>query len=222
MTYVVRTVGFCAFCLVMGGLAAGRWDWLGAWLFATMLSGGMAAQFVLLAKYNPDLLKERVAVADNTKRWDRWLMPLTVVVLPLASLIVAGLDVRFAWTTPFSTLVQWTSIPLGLLAYSLTLISMVSNRFFSGVVRIQTERNHALHTAGPYRWVRHPGYVGMIGFFVAVPFLLGSPMSVVPTLVGVGLHILRTALEDRTLLAELPGYREYAERVRFRLIPGVW
>lgn len=79
-----------------------------------------------------------------------------------------------------------------------------------------------MHSRGPYARVRPPGYLGMIGFFVAVPFLLGSWASLAPIAAGVALHILRTALEDRILLAELPGYRDYAARVRYRLVPGIW
>jgi len=89
-------------------------------------------------------------------------------------------------------------------------------------VRIQLDGGHEVHTRSPYALVRHPGYVGTIGFFAAVPFLLGSWLSLVPITAGVALHVLRTALEDRTLLAELPGYRDYAARVRYRLLPGIW
>ena len=222
MTHVLRCVAFAAVYLIVARLTAGRWLWLGGLLYTLFFAGSMAAQFILLALRNPALLRERTAMAGNAKRWDRVLMPLTVVVLPLAALVVAGLDTRFGWTEPLPPIVQWIAAALGIGAYSLTLASMVSNPFFSSVVRIQIERGHQVHTRGPYAHVRHPGYLGMIGFFAAVPFLLGSWLSLVPITAGVALHVLRTALEDRTLLAELPGYRDYAARVRYRLLPRIW
>jgi len=96
----------------------------------------MAAQFILLALRNPALLRERVAMAGNTKRWDRLLMPLTVVVLPLVALVAAGLDTRFGWTVPLPPTVQLIATAFGMAAYSLTLVSMMSNPFFSNIVRI--------------------------------------------------------------------------------------
>jgi protein-S-isoprenylcysteine O-methyltransferase Ste14 len=222
MNYVLRCVVFAAVYLSASRLTAGRWLWLGGLLYTLFFVGSMAAQFILLALRNPALLRERTAMAGNAKHWDQLLMPLTVVVLPLVALIVAGLDTRFGWTEPLPPIVQWIAAALGIGAYSLTLFSMVSNPFFSNVVRIQLDRGHQVHTKGPYAHVRHPGYVGMIGFFAAVPFLLGSWASLIPIAATVALHVLRTALEDRTLLAELPGYRDYAARVRYRLMPGIW
>ncbi|MGB8295054.1 MAG: isoprenylcysteine carboxylmethyltransferase family protein [Polyangia bacterium] len=222
MTHVLRCVVFAAAYLTVARLTAGRWLWLGGLLYTLFFAGGMAAQFILLALRNPTLLRERTATAGNTKRWDRLLMPITVVVLPLVALVVAGLDTRYGWTVPLPPIVQLIAAALGIGAYSLTLVSMMSNPFFSSVVRIQLDRGHEVHIRGPYAHVRHPGYVGMIGFFAAVPFLLGSWLSLIPVAAGVALHVLRTALEDRTLLAELPGYRDYAARVRYRLVPGIW
>jgi len=99
---------------------------------------------------------------------------------------------------------------------------MLANRFFSGVVRIQNERGHSVVSDGPYRWVRHPGYAGGFIGDLALPLLLGSAWAFIPAALTAGAVVLRTALEDRTLQAELPGYREYAQRTRFRLLPGVW
>jgi protein-S-isoprenylcysteine O-methyltransferase Ste14 len=222
MTHVLRCVVFAAAYLTVARLTAGRWLWLGGLLYTLFFAGGMAAQFILLALRNPALLRERTGMAGNAKRWDRALMPVTVVVLPLVALVVAGLDTRYGWTVPLPLIVQLIAAAFGMVAYSLTLASMVSNPFFSNVVRIQLDRGHQVHSKGPYTHVRHPGYAGMIGFFAAVPFLLGSWLSLVPVAAGVALHVLRTALEDRTLLAELPGYRDYAAQVRYRLVPGIW
>ena len=99
---------------------------------------------------------------------------------------------------------------------------MVVNPFFEKTVRIQTDRGHRVVDTGPYAYVRHPGYVGFLGWILAAPLLLASVWAIVPALISVVGLVIRTALEDRTLRAELPGYPEYAARVRFRLIPGMW
>ena len=222
MKYFIRFIAFAMFYLVVGGLTSGRWDWLGSWLYTFLFAGGIGAQFVLLSLVSPELLKERSADARNAKNWDRLLMPLTVMVLPLAALVVAGLDLRFGWTRPLRVSAQLIGAAAGAASYGLTLTAMGHNRFFSMLVRIQTERGHQVETSGPYRWVRHPGYLGILGFFCATPLALGSVSSGAPAFLAVALHLLRTALEDRTLMEELPGYQGYAERVRFRLIPGIW
>lgn len=104
----------------------------------------------------------------------------------------------------------------------ITLWAMAANRFFSATVRIQEEHGHSVISQGPYRFVRHPGYTGGIIYQIAVPLVLGSWWALIPSLLAVACFILRTALEDHTLQAELDGYQTYAQRVRYRLLPGVW
>ena len=99
---------------------------------------------------------------------------------------------------------------------------MAANAFFSMVVRIQEDRGHAVATGGPYRYVRHPGYVGMMLSLLGTPLLLGSLWALVPAGLATCLYVVRTALEDRTLQEELEGYKDYAGQVRRRLLPGVW
>jgi protein-S-isoprenylcysteine O-methyltransferase Ste14 len=106
--------------------------------------------------------------------------------------------------------------------YSFSSWALIVNRFFSGTVRIQTERGHHVVTDGPYRIVRHPGYAGGLLGFVMIPFLLDSLWALIPTFLLTVVLVVRTALEDATLQKELPGYAEYAQRTRYRLIPGVW
>jgi protein-S-isoprenylcysteine O-methyltransferase Ste14 len=98
----------------------------------------------------------------------------------------------------------------------------VVNRFFSGTVRIQTERGHHVVTDGPYRFVRHPGYAGALLGFVLIPLLLDSVWAFIPAVLLIAITFVRTALEDATLQKELPGYAEYAQTTRYRLIPGIW
>jgi protein-S-isoprenylcysteine O-methyltransferase Ste14 len=100
--------------------------------------------------------------------------------------------------------------------------ALSSNAFFVATVRIQADRGQTVVSGGPYRYVRHPGYLGSILLHLGVPFLLGSLWALIPGFVAVLVMVVRTALEDRTLRAELSGYEEYAERVRYRLLPGVW
>ena len=109
-----------------------------------------------------------------------------------------------------------------LTGFALGTYALVENRFFSSVVRIQTDRGHQVVSSGPYRWMRHPGYTGGILTYLATPIFLDSNWAFLASLVITILLIVRTALEDRTLQTELEGYNEYAEEVRFRLLPGVW
>jgi protein-S-isoprenylcysteine O-methyltransferase Ste14 len=108
------------------------------------------------------------------------------------------------------------------LGYALFLWAMASNAFFAEGVRIQRERGHTVTAGGPYRYVRHPGYVGAILSQAATPFLLGSAWALIPTAASAALYVARTYLEDKTLREELPGYKEYAQQIRYRLLPGVW
>ena len=135
---------------------------------------------------------------------------------------MAGLDVRFGWTRELS--VAWHSAGAVVLAVGLGLSAwaMIANAYFSTAVRIQSDRGHTVCRTGPYRFVRHPGYVGFILQSLGTPFLLGSLWTLVPGITATVLMIIRTSLEDRTLQAELPGYRDFVQEVRYRLVPGIW
>jgi protein-S-isoprenylcysteine O-methyltransferase Ste14 len=149
-------------------------------------------------------------------------MPLVAIYGPLVTLVVAGLDRRWGWRPEVPWVWALIGAALLVLASAFAAYAMLTNRFFSAVVRIQRERGHTVVTAGPYRWVRHPGYAGGVACHLAMPILLGSLWALIPGVLTAGLTVLRTALEDRTLRAELPGYSEYARRTRYRLLPGVW
>lgn len=169
----------------------------------------------------PALLVERSQLHEGTQRGDI----LLAVLMGYSSVILsvtAGLDRRFGWSPPMPPALPSGVAVIAALGSLLTIWAMASNRFFSGVVRIQAERGHTVVTTGPYRYVRHPGYVGALLFIPATPLILGSLWTLVPAGVLIGAAILRTALEDRFLQTELNGYREYASRVRYRLVPGLW
>ena len=202
-------------------LPAGRLDWQAGWLYLALVSSSVALAGVYVRCKNPVLIKRRVRIGKGTETWDKiWLA--FFAPLYLAVYVVAGLDaVRFGWSSMPGLL--W---PVGLaLLLSGTMLyawSMGVNPFFEQTVRIQTESGHRVIDTGPYRYVRHPGYVGMIGWLLSAPLLLGSWWAFLPSVLSVAAFVVRTALEDRTLHGKLPGYAEYACRVRYRLIPKLW
>ena len=165
--------------------------------------------------------RARFTEHENVKPWDK-LLSLLVVLGNGSIPLVAGLDALFGWSTSFSLTLKILALMIILTGFALTTYALVENRFFSSMVRIQTDRGHQVVSSGPYRWMRHPGYTGGILTYLATPIFLDSNWAFLASLVITILLIVRTALEDRTLQTELAGYNEYAEEVRFRLLPGVW
>lgn len=201
---------------------AGRWDWLRGWAYLVLFSCGTIALSLHLKWRSPELFAQRMKIAKGTKFWDRiWIVVFYLFFVSI--LIVAALDAgRFGW----STMPSWTW-PVGALLFAASLFftgwAMTVNPFFEKTVRIQPERGHHVIDSGPYAFVRHPGYVGIIPAYIfSAPLLLGSCWSLIPAFLMAVWLVLRTALEDRTLRRELPGYSDYAQRVRYRLIPGIW
>jgi protein-S-isoprenylcysteine O-methyltransferase Ste14 len=156
------------------------------------------------------------------KDWDKVVGGLFGVMYFLVVPLVAGLDFRFGWTSGTALAVQLTGAAAFSLGFGLLIWAMVSNAHFATVVRIEQDRGHSVCTSGPYRFVRHPGYVGAMLHSLTVPLILGSLWTLVPGGMAALLLVVRTALEDRTLQEELDGYTAYAMQVRHRLIPGVW
>ncbi|MEA3440444.1 MAG: isoprenylcysteine carboxylmethyltransferase family protein [Chloroflexota bacterium] len=136
--------------------------------------------------------------------------------------VIAGLDERFGWSPDLGLVVHLVGLALLISGQGLFTWSMVSNPFFSTGVRIQMDRDHTVSTSGPYKYVRHPGYTGYITFTIGTSLLLGSFWALIPAGIIAVLLIIRTVLEDKTLLEELPGYQAYANRVSWRLLPGFW
>ncbi len=198
--------------------SAGRWDLPYFWAYV-----GINAALVVAGAYtvDPELQRERWRPAKR----DREFWHVVLVALPcwLAHLVVAGLDVgRFHWSTPLPPAVQVLGLAISFASWGLVLRAMVVNRFFSPVVRIQTERGHHVVTTGPYRYVRHPGYSGAIDGLLSSPLALGSWWALAPVIPLALVIGRRAATEDRFLRAQLPGYAAYAARVRYRLLPGIW
>ena len=201
--------------------SAGKIDWWPAWALIALLLAWSTATAIVILRFNPDLLAERLGPRKGAKRWDTVIMSI-VGLATLVRLIVAGLDQRYGWTGGVPLAAQIAALIVSALGYALVVWATASNAFFSQIVRIQSERDHTVATGGPYRFVRHPSYVGIILFELAVPVLLASWWALIPSALNVVLLILRTALEDQTLQAELSGYADYARQRRYRLVPGIW
>jgi len=210
---------FLLLALLFG--TAGTLKWIEAWLYIILYLIAVAGIVLWMKKKSPGLLKERMSTKKDAKSWDKKII-LGYTLLLMMMLAVAGLDaVRFRCShVPLSLkIIGFSSfIPAFLLAFW----AMTQNPYLSDLVRIQKDRDHRVCTTGPYKYVRHPMYVGVILIILCLPFALGSFYALIPGLLIAILFILRTLLEDKTLHAELPGYKEYTDRVRYRLIPGIW
>ena len=204
-------------------LISWRWGWWEAWVYAGICILGFVVSRALAARRNPDLIAERAHTLqhENTRSWDKRLAPLSGIGGG-SLLVVAGLDALFDWPPTFSLPIKIVTLVIILAGYALGSYALVENRFFSGVVRVQTERGHHVVSSGPYCWMRHPGYAGALVTYLATPLFLDSVWAFLPALFMMVILVIRTSLEDRFLQDELEGYREYAGRVRYRLLPGVW
>ena len=202
-------------------LSAGRLDWVIAWVYMGARVGVAAVSMFMISSKYPGLLDERFQPGEGVEVWDKALSSITTILL-IITLIMAGLDMRFGWSPLIPTAIQLVALAIWLLGDVFSKWGAVSNRFYSRIVRIQKDRNHTVVKDGPYRYVRHPGYAGALVAGFATPFVLSSLWALVPIGTMTFLLVIRTALEDKTLLEELPGYTEYAQETRYRLVPGVW
>ena len=212
---------FIPLILLLCGGDAGWWQ---AWVFSALIVLAGILGRALAERRHPGLLVERETVekAEGVKPWDKVLAPLVAVSLSFPLVIVAGLDHRFGWTAAFAPWLNLLGLLMVALGYAFAAWALVENRFFSSMVRIQTERGHTVCDSGPYRFVRHPGYAGNLIPLAGIVLSLSSLWTLIPAAAALILVVIRTALEDRTLQEELPGYREYAQRVRYRLFPGIY
>jgi protein-S-isoprenylcysteine O-methyltransferase Ste14 len=212
----VQTAGFLLLVAAILFGAAGRADIPMFWLYLAVLAGVSIAGLFLI---DEDLAQERMRPGGQPLDLRLWLGFL----LCIAHWAIAGLDRgRFHWSDNVPLALRLGAIVVFAAGLSLFVWAMHVNRFFSSVVRIQRERGHHVVASGPYRWVRHPGYAGALAAVVASGIALCSWLAAAVGALGVPLLLRRVIVEDRTLLAELPGYPEYAQTVRWRLLPGVW
>jgi protein-S-isoprenylcysteine O-methyltransferase Ste14 len=201
--------------------SSGRIDWVWAWAYVAVSIGVVVINTLVILPRNPELIAERAEAKENTKGWDRAFTKIFLVPY-FGTFLVAGLDIRFGWSPQFALATQLIALVFVAAGYGLVSWAMMSNKFFSRTVRIQKDRGHTVATAGPYQYVRHPGYVGMLAYSLATPLLLGSLWALIPSVFMACGFIIRTSLEDKTLQEELDGYRDYAQRVKYRLVPKIW
>jgi protein-S-isoprenylcysteine O-methyltransferase Ste14 len=216
---VLTLGGLVLFLGVVLFLPAGV-GWTGGWVFLLVFLLQVAAASLYLWRTNPEIFVARSKIHAGTKGWDKVVLAL---LLPsfLAVFLLAALDRRYGW----SSVPPW----LVVLGYVLLTLGMVGsvwayrvNKFAEPGVRIQAERGHRVIDTGPYAVVRHPIYSASLLLVVGIPLALGSLWALIPAAVALPVLVVRTVLEDRTLREELGGYKEYASRVRSRLVPGVW
>jgi protein-S-isoprenylcysteine O-methyltransferase Ste14 len=205
-------------------VCAGDFCWWQAWVFSLLILIAGIGGRIGAEKRHPGLMAERVNFkkAADVKAWDKVLSPLMAVSVGFPLVIVAGFDHRFSWSPTFPLWINILGFILITVGYALAVWALVENRFFSSVVRIQTERGHVVCDSGPYQFIRHPGYAGNILPLPGIALALSSVWTLIPAAVALTIAVIRTSLEDQTLLEELPGYKDYARRVRYRLFPGIF
>ena len=218
---VLKSISIFIILIAVTFITAGRLDYWQGWVF-----NGLNISFILVTylvlRDRKDLIKERLKPGNGMKRWDRVYYAVSTPMF-FVMLIISVLDGgRFYW----KPIVPLIIIFLGVIMYSIGQIIIIwakkTNKFFSSVVRIQSDRKQKVCSEGPYGFVRHPGYFGGLIFTIATPFVLGSFWGLIPAILTLFLMFGRTYLEDKTLQKELDGYLEYTNKVRYRIIPGIW
>jgi len=205
-------------------LSAGTIRWWEGWVYMAVTFIMLAASRLVLIKKHPEVAAERMhaRAMEDTKAWDRLLVQLVAVYLPLLVWIVAGLEVRFGVSAGLPFWVQVVAFVVGFAGTMFANWALFRNKFFSSHVRIQKERGHTVVKDGPYAIVRHPGYAGGLIHFLATPLAFNSLWTWIPIVVLIAVYVIRTIKEEEALVAELPGYQAYTREVKYRLLPGVW
>jgi protein-S-isoprenylcysteine O-methyltransferase Ste14 len=219
-----RIIGGIAALAAFAGIwfaIAGRATWWQGWAFLLVFVGYVGILVWRLSRSDPELVQERIGSADRAEAWDRLLMQIyRVVVLILLALVALDAG-RYRWTSvsPAAQLVGWLLL---FAAGAMIWHVMMTNAYLSSYSRLQPDRDQTVVQDGAYRWIRHPMYLANIIAFLGIPLALGSWWGLLPALLVVGLFVYRTYREDLMLIHGLRGYRDYAHRVRYRLLPGIW
>ncbi len=220
-TWVVRGIFLPVFLIIFTLLLAGRIDYWQGWLYNILNILILLVTFIVL-KDKKDLIEERLKPGMGVKKFDKIYFAVSspaFFLMMIVSILDGG---RFHWQPQIPVSIVFAGVFLYLIGHTFFLWAKHVNNFFATVVRIQTDRGQTVCKTGPYRFVRHPGYVGGILFGLASPLVLGSFWGVIPAVVSAFCLLIRTSLEDKVLKKELPGYLEYTKEVRYRLIPGIW
>jgi protein-S-isoprenylcysteine O-methyltransferase Ste14 len=202
-------------------ISAGRLDYYQGWIYV-IIGIIMGILNYTLLRVDPELLAERSRPGEGTKTWDKILLGLSLL-LTIAMYVTAGLDSgRNLWSPRFHWSLTMSGIVLTGGGQLMFLVAQKQNKFFSSTVRIQNNREHTVCDTGLYRIIRHPAYAGSVIQCLGFPLLIGSVWSIVPVSLLIIIHITRTALEDKTLLNELTGYKDYSLKTKYRIIPLIW
>lgn len=219
--YLLQIGIFVSFFAASLFLSAGRADWAMGWVFIAIVAASQISIALILMMRNPELMGER-DIRKGKRDLDRILSGVMTLFGPISMCIVAGLNIRLGWAPQIPFMLQIAGIVLAILGSILPPWAMASNKFFYGVLRIVQEKGHTVCASGPYQYVRHPGYLGAILFDLAIPLILNSVWALIPAVLTVCAIFVRTALEDKSLQNGLDGYKDYAQQVRYRLLPAVW
>jgi protein-S-isoprenylcysteine O-methyltransferase Ste14 len=199
-------------------LSAGQIKWIYAWIYI------LTSVLVIVTNafiFRPELISERGRKKENVEKWDKIITG--IILIPWVTFyFIAGLDIRFGWSPVLADWIHIAALIIFILGNALVSWAMMANTYFSTSVRIQNDRGHTVTSGGPYSYIRHPGYLGMIIYLLSTPIILGSVWALIPTFITITLFIIRTSFEDDTLKNKLEGYKEYAERVKYRLFAGIW
>lgn len=220
---LILAIVFIAILPILPIIISGKWNWWEVWVYTVLSILGFILSRYFAGKKNPGLLAERAKYTEHedAEKWDKTLSPLMgfggVLIL-----IVVGLDSRFGWTMPLSLFLRLVGLGLLFAGHALGSYALYENTFFSGMVRLQTDRGHHVIDTGPYAWVRHPGYVGALLTYLGTPLFLNSWWAFIPMTLMFAVLIYRTALEDRFLQENLEGYKEFTKKTKYRLFPGLW
>jgi protein-S-isoprenylcysteine O-methyltransferase Ste14 len=217
-----QVLGGIFLLMVVFFLSAGRIDLPRAWFFFSLYFILLLFNMVIFLEFNPELIRARSEVLrGEMKWWDKFFGVLYTIFL-FIMFIVCGLDVGRLHTSSAGMDFLVVGVIFFVVGWVFIAWAMVENEFFETTVRIQKERNHKVVITGPYAIVRHPGYAGMILFYGCTPFIIGSLYGLTPAILLAVAFVFRTYFEDRMLYEELPGYKEYTKKVRYRLVPFIW
>ncbi len=216
---IVRAILFLGLMFAVLFIPAARWDYWYGWIYFILFVYVYLFNWILIPS---DLLQERFKPGPGTEKWDyvfhAFHLPIAYAI-PLVAALDGG---RYHWTGEFPLWIKVFAFAVIFLGYSLEILSVWTNQFFSSTVRIQKERGHFVIDKGPYAFIRHPGYAASIISASCIAIALNSLWALIPAGLYALLFITRTVLEDNTLQKELPGYADYAARVKYRLLPGIW
>lgn len=220
--YLLKPFSWTLLMAIVFFLAAGRLNVSRAWFaFATHFLGAIVGGTLMWA-FAPALANQRASAREGTRSWDKLVLLIYFVLVLVVIPVTAGLDVgRYRWSQLGGDCAA-AGIALYVAFFFLFHWAMLSNDYFEGTARIQNDRGHRVIKKGPYRFVRHPGYVAIIFAGFADPFIIGSLYALIPGVLAAVVTIIRTVLEDRMLCDELAGYAEYAQTTKYRLLPGIW